>query len=61
MKNNSIALVTGASSGFGKGIASELVKSGVKVFITGRNAGKLARWQLQFNLIEELKSVIISY
>ena len=34
--NGKIAIVTGGGSGFGKGIAAELVRRGAKVFITGR-------------------------
>ncbi len=40
---NKIAVVTGGGSGFGYGIAAELVRRGAKVFITGRNAEKLER------------------
>lgn len=40
---NKIAVVTGGGSGFGSGIAAELVKRGAKVFITGRNEAKLAK------------------
>lgn len=36
-----IAVVTGGGSGFGMGIASELVKRGAKVYITGRSESKL--------------------
>jgi len=36
-------VVTGGGSGFGKGIAAALVKRGVKVWITGRDAAKLER------------------
>lgn len=39
--NNKVAIVTGGGSGFGMGIAAELVKRGAKVFITGRNGDKL--------------------
>lgn len=38
---NKVALVTGASSGFGVGIAKALAASGCKVWITARNAKKL--------------------
>ncbi len=34
-------LVTGGGSGYGKGIASVLVKAGANVWITGRNTAKL--------------------
>lgn len=36
-----VCLVTGASRGFGKGIACRLVEAGAEVFITGRNADAL--------------------
>lgn len=36
-----VAIVTGASSGFGVGIADELVKAGVKVYIVARTAEKI--------------------
>lgn len=36
-----VALVTGASSGFGVGIASQLVKRGAKVYVLARRAEKL--------------------
>lgn len=39
---NKVALVTGASSGFGVGIAKALVACGCKVWITARNESKLA-------------------
>jgi len=35
-------VVTGGGSGFGLGIAAELVKKGARVWITGRDAAKLA-------------------
>jgi len=37
------AIVTGGGSGYGKGIAAALVRAGAKVWITGRDAAKLAR------------------
>ena len=36
-----VALVTGASSGFGVGIASQLIKSGAKVYVLARRVEKL--------------------
>tara|TARA_R110000824_G_scaffold326043_2_gene512933 strand:+ start:3598 stop:4287 length:690 start_codon:yes stop_codon:yes gene_type:complete len=39
--NHKIALVTGASGGLGKSISQKLAKSGVQVFLTGRNTKKL--------------------
>jgi len=38
---NSIALVTGGSSGIGRGIAATLIQAGARVAITGRNQAKL--------------------
>src|SRR5579871_2350080 len=38
---NSVALVTGGSSGIGRGIAQMLIDSGAKVAITGRNQARL--------------------
>lgn len=35
------ALITGGSSGIGAAIAEKMVKAGAKVFVTGRNEGKL--------------------
>lgn len=35
------AIITGGSSGIGAAIAEKMVKAGAKVFITGRNEGKL--------------------
>jgi len=36
-------VVTGGGSGFGKGVAAELVRAGAKVWITGRDRTKLER------------------
>jgi len=38
---NSVALVTGGSSGIGRGIAAALILGGAKVAITGRNQARL--------------------
>jgi NAD(P)-dependent dehydrogenase (short-subunit alcohol dehydrogenase family) len=38
---NKIALVTGASTGFGVGIADALIKAGAKVYITARSSEKV--------------------
>jgi NAD(P)-dependent dehydrogenase (short-subunit alcohol dehydrogenase family) len=37
----SVALVTGAGSGIGEGIAVELARSGARIVLTGRRAGRL--------------------
>lgn len=50
-------LVTGASSGIGRGIAVECSKMGAKIVITGRN---IERLQETFNLLEGNGHVIIS-
>ncbi len=39
---NQTAIVTGGSRGYGAGIAEALVKAGARVWITGRNAERLA-------------------
>ncbi|MFT7033476.1 MAG: NADP-dependent 3-hydroxy acid dehydrogenase YdfG [Cyclobacteriaceae bacterium] len=40
---NKIAIVTGASSGFGVGIARELINAGAKVWVVARSADKLEK------------------
>lgn len=50
-------LITGASSGIGRGIAVECSKMGAKIVITGRN---IERLQETFNLLEGNGHVIIS-
>jgi len=50
-------LVTGASSGIGRGIAVECSKMGAKIVITGRN---IERLQETFNLLEGYGHTIIS-
>lgn len=44
------ALVTGASSGIGRAIASRLVKQGLQVFALGRDAGALASLAREHNV-----------
>lgn len=46
---NKVYIVTGGSSGIGKAIASELIKEGAKVIITGRNQAKLNKVALEIN------------
>jgi 3-oxoacyl-[acyl-carrier protein] reductase len=46
---NKVYIVTGGSSGIGKAIASELIKEGSKVIITGRNQEKLNKVALEIN------------
>lgn len=41
--NHAKALVTGGSDGYGRGIAKALKNAGAEVWITGRNAEKLAK------------------
>jgi len=41
MKNNQIAYITGATSGFGKAIALNLAKNGYDIIITGRRKERL--------------------
>lgn len=39
--NKKTAVITGASQGFGRAIAKELAREGVRVFVTARNAALL--------------------
>lgn len=41
MKNPSVILITGASSGIGRALASAYAQKGVKLLLTGRNAERL--------------------
>jgi 3-oxoacyl-[acyl-carrier protein] reductase len=41
--NNAVALVTGGSSGIGRGVAKSLIGSGARVAITGRDNNKLEK------------------
>ena len=43
----SVSLVSGASSGIGKGIAIQLGKAGSKVYITGRNKERINEVKLK--------------
>ncbi len=42
MKRSKIAVITGATSGIGKATARALSRAGIKVFLVGRNAARLA-------------------
>jgi 3-oxoacyl-[acyl-carrier protein] reductase len=46
---NKVYIVTGGSSGIGKAIASELIKEGAKVIITGRDQEKLTKVAHEIN------------
>jgi 3-oxoacyl-[acyl-carrier protein] reductase len=46
---NKVYIVTGGSSGIGKAIASELIKEGAKVIITGRDQEKLSKTASEIN------------
>jgi NAD(P)-dependent dehydrogenase (short-subunit alcohol dehydrogenase family) len=48
---NKIAIVTGGSTGFGVGIANELIKAGAKVYIIARNKNKLNAVANEINAI----------
>ena len=43
--NGKVAVVTGSSRGIGKGIAQELLASGTKVILNGRNEERLQETQ----------------
>ncbi|MNI09665.1 putative oxidoreductase [compost metagenome] len=47
MLNHKTAVITGASSGIGRAIASQLAGQGVHVFITGRSLGQLEKVKAQ--------------
>ncbi|MEC0169629.1 SDR family oxidoreductase [Paenibacillus graminis] len=47
MLNHKTAVITGASSGIGRAIASQLAGEGVHVFITGRSLGQLEKVKAQ--------------
>jgi short-subunit dehydrogenase len=53
-----VAIVTGASTGIGLAIASELVQEGVKVVLVARNKERLD--QAEHHLIESLGGEVLS-
>ncbi len=55
MKDNRIALVTGATGGIGGAIAKALVENGIRVVVTGRNQEKLDK------LVNELGNENVAY
>jgi len=61
MKNNQIAYITGATSGFGKAIALNLAKNGYDIIITGRRKERLETLAEEIMQTTEAKVWVSSY
>lgn len=55
-----VAVVTGASKGFGYGIAQRLVENGATVFITSRNKGELEAAAAELEAIPVVADITVS-
>ncbi len=75
MDNKKIAIVTGASTGIGKHISTELAKEGYKVYLLSRNLEKLEKvkksieesggeaevYQIDLSIIQQVKDFIVLF